>query len=52
MLISRISILDPCYKSLENVETCVINIITQNLYFGFCQTFQPNECVDDDVNRN
>ena len=30
---------------LNNVETCVINMITQNLYFGFCQTFQPNKCV-------
>ena len=37
---------------LNNVETCVINMITQNLYFGFCQTFQPNKCVCDDVHRN
>ena len=37
---------------LNNVETCVINMITQNLYFGFCQTFQPNKCVRDDVHRN
>ena len=28
---------------LNNVETCVINMIIQNLYFGFCQTFQPNK---------
>ena len=27
---------------LNNVETCVINMIIQNLYFGFCQTLQPN----------
>ena len=36
----------------NNMETCVINMITQNLYFGFCQTFQPNKCVRDDVHRN
>ena len=31
---------------LSNVETCVINMITHNLYFGFCQTFSPtNVCV-------
>ena len=31
---------------LNNVETCVINMITQNLYFDFYQTFQPiNVCV-------
>ena len=34
---------------LNNVETCVTNMIIQNLYFGFCQTFQPNEFVRDDV---
>ena len=27
-------------------------MITQNLYFGFCQTFQPNKGVRDDVHRN
>ena len=37
---------------LNNVETCVISKITQNLYFGFCRTFQPNKCVRDDDNRN
>ena len=37
---------------LNNVETCVIKMITQNLYFGFCQTFQPNKRVRDDVDRN
>ena len=37
---------------LNNVETCVINMIIQNLYFGVCQTFQPNKCVCDDVHRN
>ena len=37
---------------LNNVETCVINMITQNLYFGFCQTFLSNKCVRDDVHRN
>ena len=37
---------------LNNVETCVINMIIQNLYFCFCQTFQPNKFVRDDVNRN
>ena len=34
---------------LNNVEMCVINMITQNLYFGFCQTFQPNKCVRDET---
>ena len=37
---------------LNNVETCAINMITLNLYFGFCQTFQPNKCVRDDVRRS
>ena len=37
---------------LNNVETCVMNMIPQNLYFGFCQTVQPNKCVCDDVHRN
>ena len=27
-------------------------MITQNLYFASCQTFQPNKCVRDDVHRN
>ena len=36
---------------LNNVETCVINMIIQKLYFGFCQTFQPNKFVRDDVHR-
>ena len=27
----------------NNVETCVINMIIQNLHFGFCQTFQRNK---------
>ena len=30
---------------LNNVETCVINMIMQDLYFGFCQTFQLNRFV-------
>ena len=30
----------------------MINMIIQNLYFGFCQTFQPNKFVRDDVHRN
>ena len=29
---------------LNNVETCVINVITKNLYFGFSQTFH-HVCV-------
>ena len=29
----------------------LINMITQNLYFGFCQTFQPNKCVSDDIHQ-
>ena len=37
---------------LNSVETCVINMIMQNLYFGFCQTFQPNKFVRDDVHQN
>ena len=37
---------------LNNVETCVINMITQNLYFGFGQIFQPNKCVRDDFHQN
>ena len=37
---------------LNNVETCVINMIIQNLYFAFCQTFQPNRFVRDDVHPN
>ena len=28
---------------LNTVETCVINMIIQNLYFGFCQTSQPDK---------
>ena len=31
------------------METCVINMITQNLYFGFSQTFKPKKCVRDGV---
>ena len=37
---------------LNNVETRVINMNIQNLYFGFCQTFQPNKFFRDDVHRN
>ena len=37
---------------LNNVETYEINMIIQNLYFGFCQTFHPNKCVLDDIHRN
>ena len=37
---------------LNNVETCVINMITQNLHFGFYQTFQPKKGVRDDAHRN
>ena len=37
---------------LNNVETCVTKLVTQNLYFGLCQTFQSNKYVRDDVHRN
>ena len=37
---------------LSNVETSMINMIIQNFYLGFCQTFQPNKFGDDDVHRN
>ena len=33
----------------------MINMIIENLYFaifGFCQTFQPNKSVHDEVHRN
>ena len=32
-----------CGSTVNNVKTCVINMIIQNLYFGFCQTFQKNK---------
>ena len=44
--------LDHLTSHLKNVKTSVINMIIQNLYFGFCQTFQPNRYVHDDVHRN
>ena len=30
---------------LNSVETCPISMIIQNLYFGFCQTFQPTNLL-------
>ena len=32
---------------LNSAQTCVINIIIQNLYFGFCKAFQLNKVCDD-----